>query len=128
MPGWKAAILQGLFWPQAIQGNLLAVHYLVLAFANLVMIISPFFMGWGVADVRFVKWLRWLSIGAMVLVWLFLGQLWAIHMGKDSNMAQDLRSGFYLWAGSFVVLTVAAWLQPAVKGKAAETVADRERV
>ncbi|HEX3626841.1 MAG TPA: hypothetical protein VH280_15625 [Verrucomicrobiae bacterium] len=112
MPGWRAAILQKFFWPQAMQGNPLAIHYLLLTFANLVMIISPFFMAWGAEDIRFVKWLRGLSLAATVVVWLFLVQLQGIHS------AYDLRIGYFLWAGSFVLLGVAAVLQPAtVKAK-----------
>lgn len=117
MPGWIAAMMQEGFLQPAIQGNPPAVHYLLLTFANLVMIVSPFFMAWGVEDGRFVKWLRWLSLAATLLVWLFLGQLWAVQM------AHDLKIGYYLWAGSFVVLSMAAWLQPAtVKAKVAEMV------
>lgn len=116
-PGWKAAILQQFFWSQAVQGNQLAVHYLLLTFANLVMVVSPFFMAWGADDARFVKWLRGLSLAAMVLVWLFVARLLAIHMGRD------LRIGCYFWAGSFVVLCLASWFQPATaKAKAVEMV------
>jgi hypothetical protein len=105
MPGWKAALLPPLFWPQAIQGNLLAIHYLLLTFANLLMIVSPFFIAWGARDGRFVKWLRGLSLGATVLVWLFLVRLIAAHNGAD------LRIGCYLWAASFVLLFLASVLQ-----------------
>ncbi|HXC35588.1 MAG TPA: hypothetical protein VNV43_06905 [Candidatus Acidoferrales bacterium] len=116
MPGWKAAILQGLFWQQALEKNPLAIHYLLLTFANVLMVVSPFFKAWGADDARFVKWLRGLSLAATVLVWSFLAPLMAVHMGRD------LRYGYYLWATSFVVLCMAALLQPAtVKAKAAET-------
>jgi hypothetical protein len=115
-PGWKAAILQELFWSQAVQGNHIAIHYLLLTFGNLVMVVSPFFIAWGADDIRFVKWLRGLSLVAAVLVWLFLARLMAIHMGRD------LRFGCYFWAGSFVVLCVASWFQPGtMKEKADET-------
>lgn len=117
MPGWKAAILQGFFWPLAVQGNLLAVHYVLITFVNLLMVISPFFVGWGAHDARFVKWLRGLSIVATVLVWMFLARLVAGHMGHD------LRIGCYLWAASFVLLFLASLLQPrTVKGKILQSV------
>jgi hypothetical protein len=106
MPGWKAAILQDLFRPQAMQGDLIAIHYLLLTFANVLMVISPFFLGWGKHDARFVKGLRGLSIAATILVWLFLARLLVNHNGPD------LRMGCYLWAGSFVLLCLASWLQP----------------
>jgi hypothetical protein len=115
MPGWRAAILQDYFWPQAMQGNLLAVHYLLLTGANLVMVVSPFFMAWGKNDVRFVKWLRGLSLGAMTFVWLFLARLFGNHDGND------LRIGCYLWAASFVLLCLASLAQPMpLKAKAPE--------
>ena len=116
MPGWKAAILHGLLWPQAVQGNLFAVHYLLLTFANILMVISPFLITWGVSDARFVKWLRGLSLAAMALVWLFLARLLADHNGHD------LRIGCYLWAFSFPLLCLAALLQPMpLKTKTAQT-------
>lgn len=116
MPGWKAAILSATSWQQAMQGNLFAVHFMLLAVANLLMVVSPFFVFWGAQDGRFVKWFRGLSIAAAVLVWSFPGWLLFGH-----HMA-DLKIGYYLWAASFVVLCVASLMQPAtVKGKAAET-------
>jgi hypothetical protein len=117
MPGWKAAILQGLFWQQALERNPLAIHYLLLTFANLVMVVSPFFKAWGADDARFVKGLRGLSLAATVLVWSFLAPLMAVHMERD------LRFGYYFWATSFVVLSVSSLAQPATtKAKVAETV------
>jgi hypothetical protein len=105
MPGWKAAILPAFFWRQAMQGDLLAIHLLLLTIANLLMIVSPFFIAWGARDVRFVNWLRGLSVGATVLVWLFLVRLIAAHNGAD------LRFGCYLWAASFVLICLASMLQ-----------------
>jgi hypothetical protein len=111
MPGWKAAILQSFFWPQALQGNLMSIHYQLLTFANLLMLASPFLIAWGGQDARFVKWLRGLSMASLVLVWLFLARLMANHNGTH------IRSGCYLWAMSFVLLWVASLLQ-ATTGKA----------
>jgi hypothetical protein len=105
MPGWKAACLQRQFWPQATQGNWLATHYVLLSLANLVMLISPYFIIRGANDALFVKWLRGLSLAATVLVLSFPATLQAIHM------ARDLRMGYFLWAASFVMLCVAAMLQ-----------------
>jgi hypothetical protein len=117
MPGWKAALLYDLFWQQAMQGNLFAVHYLVISFSNLLMIVSPFFMVWGRHDARFVKWLRGLSLLATVLVWLFVARLLGGHL------EHDLRIGCYLWATSFLLLTVASFFQPVPsKAGAARTI------
>lgn len=117
MPGWKAACLQEQFWQQATQGNLLAVHYLFLTVANLVMLLSPYFIVRGAQDALFVKWLRGLSLAAAVLVWSFPATLQAIHM------ARDLRTGYFLWAASFVLLYVGAMLQPVpLKEKISEAV------
>lgn len=106
MPGWKAALLYDLFWQQAMQGNLFAAHYLVIAFANLLMVVSPFFMARGMHDARFVNWLRGLGLAALVLVWSFVARLLAGHM------QHDLRFGCYLWAASFLLLSVTSFLQP----------------
>jgi len=117
MPGWRAAGLQGIFWQQATQGNWLAVHYILLTLANLAMLVSPYFIIRGAQDVLFIKWLRGLSVAAAVLVLLFPVLLQTIHM------ARDLRVGYFLWAGSFVLLCLAAILQPiSLKVKALETI------
>jgi hypothetical protein len=117
IPGWKAALLACSSWQSAIQGNPLAIHFVLLTFANLVMVVSPFFTVWGVRDGGFVKWLRGLSVAATVLVWLFLARLMAGHQEAD------LRVGCYLWAVSFVLLCLASLLQRVpLKEKPAEMV------
>ncbi len=80
---------------------------MLLSVANLVMLVSPYFIIRGVSDALFVKWLRGLSLAATVLVLSFPATLQAIHM------ARDLRVGYFLWAASFVLLCVAAMLQTA---------------
>lgn len=118
MPGWKAATLHSLFWPQALQGNLLAVHYLLLTLANVLMLASPFLVAGGAHDARFLKCLRGWSLAAAVLAWLFLARLLAGHNFHNS----DLRIGSYLWASSFVLLCLASLLQPLpIKTKTAQT-------
>lgn len=107
MPGWKTAILQSLFWPQALQGQWLSIHYLLLLPANLLMLASPFLLAWAGHDVRFLKWLRGLTLAAVLLVWTFILELVAQKNGAD------LKIGCYLWAVSFAVLLLASLLQTA---------------
>ncbi|MGH7939900.1 MAG: hypothetical protein ACREFR_02360 [Limisphaerales bacterium] len=107
MAGWKAAVLQQSFWQPASHGNVLAAHYMLLALANLAMLVSPYFIIRGTRDGAWVRWLRGVSLAAAVLVWLFPVEMMRI------GMARDLRVGFYLWAASFVLIFVAAWIQPA---------------
>jgi len=106
IPGWKAAIIASSSWQQAMHGNLLAIHFLLLTFANPLILVSPFFLAGGARDVRFVKCLRGLSLAATVLVWLFLAWPLAAHMGDELGI------GYYLWASSFLFLSVASFLQP----------------
>jgi hypothetical protein len=116
MPGWKAAILQGMFWSEALQGDTWDIHYLLLTLANLLMLASPFLLAWAGDDVRFLKWLRGLSLGAMILVWSFLARL----LLTDHN-GGTLKIGCYLWAVSFVLLFLASLLQTArVKNRVAQ--------
>ncbi len=105
MPGWKTAILQSEFWPQALQGQWISIHYLLLTFANLLMLASPVLMGWAGRDARYLCWLRGLGLGALILVWSFVFVL----IGNKNGA--DLRIGCYLWASSFVLLCVASLLQ-----------------
>jgi hypothetical protein len=116
MSGWKSAVLQNFFWRQAMQGDTLAVHYLLVTVANLVMLVSPIFIVWGARDFRFVKWLRGLSLAAAVLVWMFIARLLANHNGHD------MKIGCYCWAALFVLLCLASLLQPVpVKTHSAQT-------
>ncbi|MGH8022162.1 MAG: hypothetical protein ACRED1_01170 [Limisphaerales bacterium] len=113
MPGWKAAVLQGIFWPQAIQGNSLSIHYLLLGFANLLMLLSPFFIARGAQDGRFIKWLRGLSLASVLLVWLFVGRLLGAQLRHGQGLLSgDVRVGCYLWAISFILICLASLLQP----------------
>lgn len=114
MPGWKASILQSFFWQSALQGQWLSIHYLLLTFANLLMMGSPFFLAWAGQDMRFLKWLRGLSLAAVFLVWSFVFELLA-H--KDSG---GLKAGCFLWATSFIFLFLASLLQTATKPKAVQ--------
>jgi len=115
MPGWKTAILQSVFWPQALQGQWMSIHYLLLILPNLLMLASPFLLAWAGYDARFLKWLRGLSLAAVALVWSFVFGLLA-HKDGDG-----LKIGCYVWASSFVFLLLASLLQTAdAKNKVAQ--------
>jgi hypothetical protein len=116
MPGWQCAILQIAFWPQALQGQWLSVHYLLLTLANLLMLVSPFLLARAGQDARYLKWLRGLGLAAAVLVWSFLLEL----VGNKNGT--DLKIGCYLWATSFGLLFLASLLQTTVQKCVKQTV------
>lgn len=105
--GWKTALLQSFFWPQALQGQWPSIHYLLLTFANVLMLASPFLLAGARRKTRFLKVFRWLSLGAAVLVWSFIILLFATNNGAD------LKVGCYLWATSFDFLLLASLVQTA---------------
>ncbi len=105
--GWKTALLQSFFWPQALQGQWPSIHYLLLTFANVLMLASPFLLLWSGRKALFLKTFRWLSLGAAVLVWSFIILLFATDNGAD------LKIGCYLWATSFDFLLLASLVQTA---------------
>jgi hypothetical protein len=105
--GWKTALLQSFFWPQALQGQWPSIHYLLLTFANVLMLTSPFLLARAGRKARFLKTFRWLSLGAAILVWSFIILLFA------TNNSADLKIGCYLWATSFDLLLLASLLQTA---------------
>jgi hypothetical protein len=107
--GWKTALLQSFFWPQALQGQWSSIHYLLLTFANALMLTSPLLLAWAGRKARFLKAFRWLSLGAAVLVWSFIILLFA------TNNSADLKIGCYLWATSFDLLLLASLLQTATQ-------------
>jgi hypothetical protein len=114
VPGWKAAILQNLAWQSALAGDWMSIHYLLLTLANLLMIGSPFLLAWAGQDERFLKWLRGLSLAAVVLVWSYVFEFAAHNLGAPSNSILSmggLKIGCYLWALSCVFLCLASFLQ-----------------
>jgi hypothetical protein len=107
MVGWKTALLQSFFWPQALQGQWPSIHYLLLTFANVLMLVSPFLLAWSRRKQRFLKAFRWSCLAAAVLVWSFIILLFATNNGAD------LKIGCYLWAASFDLLLLASLVQSA---------------
>ncbi len=115
LAGWKTALLHSFFWPQALQGQWPSIHYLLLTFANVLMLASPLLLAWAGRKARFLKAFRWLSLGAAILVWSFIILLFA------TNNSADLKIGCYLWATSFGLLLLASLLQTATaKAKMAQ--------
>jgi hypothetical protein len=91
--GWQCAIMHGIIWSGAMQGQWASIHYLLLTLPNLLMLASPFLM------FRFggLSWLRYSTFASSILVWSFLILLLVHEDGKE------LRVGAFVWASSFVI-------------------------
>jgi len=105
MRGWQCALLQHTFWPQVLQGDLMAIHYELLTFANLLMLASPLFLAHLSNTVKQVQWLQHITLAATILVWSFALQL-VIHQD-----AGGLKIGCLAWLLSFTLLYVAVVVQ-----------------
>jgi hypothetical protein len=99
--GWQCAGLSATavstFWP--ITGWM-PVHMELLTVANLLMVASPFLLPRFSRNSRSLKWLRYSSFAALVLVWSFLLLLLAHTDGKE------LKFGCYVWGSSFLLLSL----------------------
>ena len=102
--GYLCAIMHGLFWSGAVQGNWTCIHYLILTLPNLLMLASPFLMFRFGGHARCLSWLRYSTFAASALVWSFLI---FVLTTKDGN---NLRVGAFAWATSFVLLWVSVML------------------
>ena len=96
--GYLCAVMHSVVWPGAMEGNWMAIHYLLLTFPNLLMLASPFLLLRFGGNAGCPSWLRYTTLVASILVWSFLILLIANQAGRD------LRAGAYVWATSFVLL------------------------
>lgn len=96
--GYNCAILQTHFWPQALNGESGAIHYELLTLANALMLITPWLLFRFSGTVGRMKWLRWLTLTATILVWSFV-----IRFIADGGGA-ELKVGCYVWSLSFALL------------------------
>lgn len=74
-------------------------------FANLFVLVSPLLYWISSRNSRCLFWLRFSSVTAFVLVWSYYFQV--LLQGNGG----DLRSGFYLWILSFLLLFLASILR-----------------
>ena len=102
--GYLCAVMHGFVWSGAMEGNWLAIHYLLLTLPNLLMLASPFLLLRFGAYARRLIWLRYSTFSAAIMVWSFLILLIANEGGPD------LRVGAYVWAASFVLLWLSVLL------------------
>lgn len=99
--GWRCAGLSAtaVSWPD-FWGNWMNIHLASLTLANLVMIVSPLLLSRFSHNRRFIRFLRVASIAALALVWSFL----LLLITHDDGW--ELRIGCYLWAFSFLPLSL----------------------
>lgn len=96
--GYVCAILQTQFWPQALNGESWAIHYELLTLANVLMLVSPWLLFRFCGTASRMKWLRWLTLTATILVWSFV-----VRFIADGGGA-ELKVGCYVWSLSFAFL------------------------
>jgi hypothetical protein len=100
MLGWRCAALSAtaVTWAEFWHGDWFSIHLSSATLANLLMIVSPFLLPRFSQNKRRLKWLRFSSLAALVLVWSFVLTLLAHADGKY------LKIGCYVWAISFLPL------------------------
>jgi hypothetical protein len=108
MRGWQCATLQHVFWPKALQGDLLSIHYQFLLLANLLMLASPWLLARFSRNARQLQWVHHLTLGAMIVVCGFLLQLIAY------GAAGGLKIGCFVWMFSFTLLYLSVRVQLSV--------------
>jgi Ca2+/H+ antiporter len=98
--GWRCAGLSAtvVSWPEFWHGNWPTIHLASLTLANLLMVASPFLLPQFSQNKHLLKWLRFSTFAALVLVWSYV--LLIIACGSE----KDLKVGCYVWAASFLLL------------------------
>ncbi len=94
--GWQCAIIIQYYWPAVWEGKLACIHLVLLNFANLFMLASPWFILRWTGGPRLFRWLRRGSAAS-----LFLTAALMLEFGKDIG---DLRIGYFVWVFSFGLL------------------------
>lgn len=96
--GWQCAIAHGSFWSEATRGDWASIHYLLLTLPNLLMLASPWVLLRSGGSVRGLRWFRYSTFTASLLVASFLALVFFDDGGGE------LRVGAFVWATSFVLL------------------------
>ncbi len=96
--GYQCAIAQTYFWPQAVGGNWISIHYELLTLANGLMLVSPFCLAGMPGILLSLKAFRYTTLAALILVWSFV-LLVLLNEG-----GHNLKAGCYVWAFSFLLL------------------------
>ena len=108
--GYQCAIMQGSCWSGVMEGNWESIHYELLTLPNLLMLASPLLMFRFGGYARGLRWLRYSTFAASMLVWSFLILLLA-------HQDHDLRVGAFVWASSFVLLWASSILPHKILGE-----------
>jgi hypothetical protein len=109
-PGWLCAKFSVLAFSDT-SGDWDSILLALLTLANLLMIASVFWLPRFSGNARSLKWLRGLSFAALALVWSYIG-LWLANGGSS-----NLKVGYYVWAGSFLLLCFSTCPLPERKRK-----------
>ena len=96
--GYKCVVVPFYFWSEAVRGNPGAIHFQLLTLANVLMLVSPWWLFHFCGTASRMKWLRWLTLTATVSVWSFIILFIADGSGGE------LRVGCYAWSLSFALL------------------------
>jgi hypothetical protein len=103
LPGYMCALVQDAVWTQAMRGDWTSIHLELLTLANLLMLTSPFWLFWASRASLSLKWFRYASLAAFLLVWSF-GLLLLLQEG-----GHNLKVGSYVWAVSFLLLLLSTF-------------------
>jgi len=100
MLGWGFAGMSAtaVTWAEFWHGNWPTIHLASLTLANLLVIASPFLLPRLSRNKRLLKWLRFSSFAALVLVWSY------VLLGITCGGEKDLKVGCYVWSSSFLLL------------------------
>ena len=111
MLGWRCAGMSAtaVTWAEFWHGNWPTIHLASLTLANLLMIASPFLLPRFSQNKRLLKWLRFSSFAALILVWSYVLLLLINADGKD------LKIGCYVWSSSFLLPCLSTLKLAAVK-------------
>ncbi len=96
--GYACAVIPVYYWSEALRGNSGAIHIELLTLANVLMLVSPWLLFRFCGTVSRMKWMRWLTFVALILVWSFVIRLLVDGGGKE------LKFGCYVWSFSFALL------------------------
>ena len=104
MWGWQCAAesVRQLFAPDNWSDWWSNLHLESLTLANVLMLASTFLLPRLSKNAHALKWLRFANFVAVALVWSFLIR------GIADGSGKDLKIGCYVWASSFLLLSLSA--------------------
>lgn len=105
--GWQCAAISAtcVSWSEFNLKNWGVILLFLMTPANLVMLVSPFFVAKLSRRPLAFKWLRAANLTAFALVWTYL-TLMITNSDQVWESFHDLRLGCYLWAASFLMFSL----------------------